>query len=92
MEEIRLTGRELIYYFAIANIVLGVLFGTIPLVAGLVSKNTRYGWLGLISSIIGGAVLGIFLSYPLALIFTWLAVRGPKQAESAVETPQSEAL
>jgi NhaP-type Na+/H+ or K+/H+ antiporter len=38
-------------------------------------KNRKYGVYGFIGSIVGGAILGIFLSYPIAAILTWLILR-----------------
>lgn len=75
MEDIRLTMNDLIFYFAIANTILGLLFGIFPLVVGLKTGNRKYGFIGLIAGLLGGLIAGFFLSFPLALIFTWLALR-----------------
>lgn len=72
MEELRIG----FYGLLIANIVLGFLFGTFPLVAGLLAGNRKYALLGFIVSIAAGAILGVFLSYPLAMLFVWLIHRG----------------
>lgn len=75
MEPFKITVNQLVFYFVIANVVLGFLFGFFPLVAGLLMKKRKYAIYGLIASIVGGGVLGIFLSFPMALLFTWLILR-----------------
>ena len=37
--------------------------------------------------IIGGAILGLFLSVPVAAIFTWLILRKPKLGNTSTENP-----
>jgi len=73
MEELRIG----FYGLLVINIVLGVLFGAFPLVAGLRTGNRKHGFLGFILAIAGGAVLGCFLSFPIAMIFLWLTLRNP---------------
>ena len=73
MEDLRIG----FYGLLIANIVLGFLFGTFPLVAGIRAGNRKHGFLGFVLSVAGGAILGILLSYPLAMIFLWLILRDP---------------
>ncbi len=81
MEEIRIGYLGLL----IANVILGFLFGTFPLVAGLLSGNRKYAFLGFVITLAGGAMLGIFLSFPIAMLFFWLILRRP-----AVETSDQE--
>lgn len=38
-------------------------------------KNRKYGFYGFIFSVIGGAILGVLLSYPIAGIFSWLILK-----------------
>ena len=71
MEDLRIG----FYGLLIANVVLGFLFGTFPLVAGIRRGNRKYAFLGFVLSIAGGALLGLLLSYPLAMIFLWLILR-----------------
>ncbi|MGB7210682.1 MAG: hypothetical protein WBD27_18645 [Pyrinomonadaceae bacterium] len=88
MESFRITYDELFPYIIAANITLGFLFGSFPLIAGLILKNRKYGVFGFVGSIIGGAVLGVFLSFPFAVVFLWLILRQiPKP--SFVETGPS---
>lgn len=77
------------FYGLIAvNIVLAFLFGTFPLVAGIIRKNQKRGFLGFVLSLVGGAILGILLSFPLAMIFFWLIVRD-QAAEPVVSNDQA---
>lgn len=71
MEEIRIGFLGLF----IVNTVLGFLFGTFPLVAGLLSGNRKYAFLGFVVALAGGALLGVFLSFPLSMLFLWLILR-----------------
>ena len=66
----------------IFGVVSGVVFGFIPLILGLVKKNFKLGAIGFGSSIIGGAILGIYLSLPVSAVFSWLILRKPKAEES----------
>lgn len=87
MEDIRIGYREILLYIAIANAVLGVLFGFFPLIAGLILEKRKYGILAFIGSILGGALAGVFLSFPVAAVFTWLIVkRSAADKTQAVET------
>jgi len=79
------------YRITMIGIALGFLLGLIPLVLGLIKKERKYAMFGFLGSLIGGAVLGIFLSIPVASIFTWLILRKPKNEPTEVvevdETP-----
>jgi hypothetical protein len=90
MEQIKMTTTEAIYYITIFNIGLGILLGAIPLVLGFIRKERSYAVFGFLGSIIGGAILGLFLSIPVAAIFTWLILRKQKNEHTEVvvnETP-----
>lgn len=78
MEEIKLTTTEAILYSALFNAGLGLLFGLVPLILGFIKKERSYAVFGFLGSVIGGAILGILLSIPIAAIFTWLILRRPK--------------
>jgi hypothetical protein len=69
-------------YIILINIVLGFLFGTFPLLTGIKMNNRKYGIYGFIGAVIGGAILGVFLSYPIAAVFTWLILKKPFTANS----------
>ncbi len=83
MEQIRLTNNEAIVYITIFNVLLGIVLGLIPLILGFVKKERSYGVFGFLGSIIGGAILGLFLSVPVMAIFTWLILRRPKNTVAA---------
>lgn len=86
MEQVKLTSNEALVYLAFLNIGLSVLFGAIPLVFGFLKKERSYGVFGFLGAIIGGAILGIFLSIPVALIFTWLILRKSKNSAPTAAT------
>jgi hypothetical protein len=83
MEQIKMTTTEAVLYITIFNIGLGILLGAIPLVLGFLRKERSYAVFGFLGSIIGGAILGLFLSIPVAAIFTWLILR--KQKNEPIE-------
>jgi len=90
MEQIKLTTNEAILYASLIHAAIGILLGMIPLILGFIRKERSYAVFGFLGSIIGGAILGIFLSVPVAAIFTWLILRKPKneviEAEAVNET------
>jgi hypothetical protein len=89
MEEVRLTGNEALLYFLIPA-GIGFLLGLVPLVAGLMKGKQRLGVWGLITSTVGGALLGVILSIPAMAIFTWLIVRdGFVADEVASDSPSA---
>ena len=91
MEQLRLTTTEAILYTSLIHSSIGLLLGLIPLVLGFIKKERSYAVFGFLGSIIGGAILGIFLSVPIAAIFTWLILRKLKNQLTEVivvnETP-----
>ena len=78
MEDIKITYGEIYRYLIYANIALGVLFGSLPLIVGLILKKNKYAYLGFVLAIIGGSLAGLLLSYPITVVFLWLIVRGQK--------------
>lgn len=80
-----------LYGLLALNVVLGFLFGLFPLVAGILRGNQKRGFLGFVLALVGGALLGILLSFPLAMIFFWLLVRDQtaEPVVSAAQTPES---
>lgn len=89
MEQINITSNEAILYASIAHAAIGFLLGLIPLVLGFLRKERSYGVFGFLGSCIGGAILGLFLSLPVAAIFTWLILRRPRN--QTIETAANEA-
>jgi hypothetical protein len=84
--QIKLDFYSLIY----VGIGIGVLLGLIPLIFGLKKRKQKYAVFGFFGSVIGGAILGVFLSLPIAAIFTWLILRSSKPIEANVvnESPE----
>ena len=75
MDNIQISMDQARNYIILINIVLGFLFGTFPLLAGIKMNNRKYGVYGFLGAIIGGAILGVFLSFPIAAVFTWLILK-----------------
>ena len=75
MEPITISTREAILYAALINLAVGFVLGLIPFLFGYFNKQTKLGALGILISTLGGAVLGIFISIPATILFTWLIVR-----------------
>jgi hypothetical protein len=97
MGDLHLTYNQITTYFIIGNIILGILFGLFPLIVGLKLKNRKYGVFGFVGAIVGGGILGLVLSFPVAFVFTWLILRGYAQVGepgpgSSVSEPAAENL
>ncbi len=73
-----MTTTEAAVYITLFNIALGIILGSIPLILGFLKKERSYAVFGFLGSVIGGALLGLFLSLPIAIIFIWLILRRPK--------------
>lgn len=82
MDPIHLTTREAFFYFVLINAAIGLVLGLIPLLFGYFNKRLRLGVFGFVAAIVGGAILGIFLSVPATIVFTWLVVRKTKDKTS----------
>ncbi len=90
MEPIRVEGVEAIYLFAAINAAVGFVLGLIPLGFGYFRGRTKLGVLGIVSSTLGGALVGLFLALPAVVVFMWLIVRsdkGPAADEAGPENP-----
>ncbi len=74
-----------LYDVALMGAALGLLFGLIPLILGFLKKERSYGVFGFLGSIIGGSILGVFLSLPIVGIFTWLILRRPRTQHTSNE-------
>ena len=74
-----MTSREIMIYGSLINAGIGLVFGLVPLIIGFAKRNIKYGVIGFVGSIVGGALLGLLLAIPVAAIFTWLIVKGPRQ-------------
>lgn len=81
MEPLRVTYQEAIIYMTLINAAVGLVLGLIPLIVGIKKNKSKLGILGLLSSVIGGAILGLFLSVPAVGLFLWLILKKPEQIE-----------
>jgi len=90
MEDIRIEYTRVYLYIIIFNTVLGVLFGLFPLLVGFRLNNRKYAFYGFALSILAGALTGVLLAFPIALLFVWLIVRTP-QTESVPAVESSPA-
>ena len=75
MDPVSLTTREAIIYSALINMAVGFVLGLIPFFFGYFNKEKGPGTIAILISTLGGAVLGIFISIPATVIFTWIIVR-----------------
>ena len=89
MEPVQLNYQEALFWGVIINAGIGFILGLIPLVLGIIKRNFKYGILGHVSSTVGGALLGIFLSIPVAAIFTWLILKNSQQLNNPVSEPDT---
>ncbi len=80
MDPSDLVARYGVWIFFYVNIGLGLALGLLPLSVGFIKKRPKIGAAGLLACVIGGAILGIFLSLPACVYFTWLTVRQPNPA------------
>lgn len=93
MEELRLTYGDVLFYFTIVSLVLGVFFGSFPMIVGLRLKNRKYAAIGFGGAIVGG-LFGVLVSFLIAFVFTWLILRGaagePCETDGGETAPESE--
>lgn len=87
MEPIRVEGIEAVYLFAAINAAVGFVLGLIPLGFGYFRGRTKLGVLGIVSSVLGGALVGLFLSVPAVVIFMWLIIRKNESPAAEAKEP-----
>jgi hypothetical protein len=75
MEQVTITTREAILYTALINLAVGFVLGLIPLLFGYFNRQLKLGVWAILIATFGGAILGIFVSVPAVIIFTWLIFR-----------------
>ncbi|MEQ1646193.1 MAG: hypothetical protein ABL959_22265 [Pyrinomonadaceae bacterium] len=78
MDPSKMTTQEVMMYAALFNAAIGLVLGLVPLILGFIKGRSKYGVIGFFACLVGGAILGIILSLPAAIFFTWLVVRGGK--------------
>ena len=75
MDAVSITTREAILYSTLINMAVGFVLGLIPFFFGYFNKEKKLGTIAILISTLGGAALGIFISIPATVIFTWIIVR-----------------
>ncbi len=90
MEPYQLTTREALLWVMLINAVIGFGLGLIPLLFGYFNKKLRLGLIGIAVATVGGAILGIFISIPATIIFTWLVARKTGGPTAAPEDDQPQ--
>jgi hypothetical protein len=73
-EPIRLSTQELLIYGTLINAAVGLFLGLIPLCFGFFLGKRNLGIMGIVGSTLGGAMLGIYLTFPIIAIFMWLII------------------
>ena len=79
MEPIRISPYTLIYVW----LGIGFVAGLLLLLIGWAKGKLKLGALGLLSSTVGGGLLGIFLIAPVFAVFLWLIFRTPPESTPA---------
>ena len=70
----------------VAGLIAGIVVGLIPLGAGFFKDRRALGLVGFVSSALSGAILGLLLALPVAIVFTlaiFLMRREPARASHA---------
>ena len=72
-----LTLRELAIYSFVLNVCIAIFFALITLLLGFKKGRTKIALWGCLAIIVGGAIVGIYASIPLFIIFLWLIFKKP---------------
>lgn len=71
-----------VWIFVAINVALGLVLGLVPFSLGFIKGRRKIGMIGLAVCVIGGAILGVLVSLPACILFTWLTFRQPAPAGS----------
>ncbi len=74
---------SLTQFTLIVGTAVGLVFGLALLIVGIVKKNTRFGILGLVLSLIVGPFLSLLGVLPVFGVFLWLILRKPAESKPA---------
>ena len=91
-EQVRLTTQEAFLYGMLFTAAVGFAVGLVPLVFGIWKKKVGLGFLGLIASTIGGAILGLLLAIPAAAVFIWRIMKVSKTDSAANDSSTTDNL
>lgn len=81
METIHLSTNEFVIAWALVNGGVGFVLGMVPLGFGYFRGRRRLGAIAIMTTTIGGAILGIVFIIPAMALFTWLVMRGSRELE-----------
>lgn len=81
MDPININTREAILLLTLVGIVIGFLLGLVPLIYGRMRGKARLGIIGMIVSIIAGAIWSILPLFVM-LTFVFLIIRDPKPSSN----------
>ena len=81
MDPININTREAILLLTLVGIVIGFLLGLVPLIYGRMRGKTRLGIIGMIVSIVAGAIWSILPLFVM-LTFVFLIIRDPKPSSN----------
>ncbi|MBX7061166.1 MAG: hypothetical protein K1X52_05875 [Pyrinomonadaceae bacterium] len=87
---IHISQTQAILWVMAINAVIGFILGLIPLLFGYFSKQMKLGLIAIAVTTIGGAIIGIIVSIPGTIIFTWLVARNAKRAKNVGFPPTEE--
>ena len=91
MDPTQMTTQQVMMYAALFNAGIGLVVGLVPLILGFVKGNIKFGVVGFLACLVGGTILGIILSIPSMVVFSWLIIRGARsKSEEAGPTAGTE--
>lgn len=83
MQQIRLTTWEAVLYVALIGMAAGLLLGLVPLIYGWRKGKTKLGLLGLVISIIAGAISPLLSLLAIVIFIFLIARKKPLQTSSS---------
>ncbi|MBX3281133.1 MAG: hypothetical protein KF756_01510 [Acidobacteria bacterium] len=90
MDTIHISQTQAILWFMVLNAGIGFVLGLIPLLFGYFSKQLKLGLIAIAVTTVGGAIVGIIVSIPATIIFTWLVARNARRAKNVGFPPAEE--
>lgn len=91
MALVQMSVKEFAMYAMIINISVAILLGLILLFLGRKKDKTKLGLWGLVATVAGGAIAGLFASIPVFIIFIVLIFRNAApNTEPEVTTAEEE--
>ena len=75
----------------VGAIVMGVVIGLIPLIYGLIKHKYGFAIGGFFACVVGHFLLGLFLSIPLCILFSFLVYNATKNKTQVIATQNAQA-